>query len=66
MAKPRKRAYLDTGVSLHVNWLIRCGLRSGTYSLPLDADPDRAEARIILHLDHGPLYWMRLQFPNCG
>ena len=64
MAKPRKRAYLDTGASLQANWLFRFRLRSGTYGYPLDDGPHQAEVRITLHLDHGPLYWMRLQFPS--
>jgi hypothetical protein len=65
MPKPRKRACLDTGVCLDINQIFRA--LSGTYRLPLDECSEHLpplEVVITVHMDVGPLRWIRMQYPG--
>jgi hypothetical protein len=63
MARPRQRTWLDIGLRLDINCLLRAGLRSGLCKVRLG---DGRETVMDVHLDEPRPWWgwLRLHFPG--
>lgn len=64
MSKARVRGWLDTGLRLDINEMMRAGLNSGTYELEVTDPGLPTKGAFRVHMDDGPLRWIQILFPG--
>ena len=62
MPRLRERTYLDTGLRLDINKMVRSGLKTGTYELDVTIHGSSNKGVFRVHMDDGPLRWIQIQF----